>query len=104
MAFFVIGFHRDSDAPVKIRIIAPDGSVKTSLWSPRQRDYNIQRIDGTKINNGHAASLQFWRESNLMVMRFAPPASAKRRLAISGAVLIGQPLAGFQGSMAASAF
>ena len=45
---FVIGFHRDSDAPVKIRIIAPDGSVKTSLWSPRQRDYNIQRIDGLK--------------------------------------------------------
>ena len=45
---FVIGFHRDSDAPVKLRIIAPDGSVKTSLWSPRQRDYNIQRIDGLK--------------------------------------------------------
>ena len=33
-----------------------------------------------------------------------PPASAKRRLAISGAGLIGQPLAGFQASMAASAF
>ena len=45
---FVIGFHRDSDAPVTLRIIAPDGSVKTSLLSPRQRDYNIQRIDGLK--------------------------------------------------------
>ena len=45
---FVIGFHRDSDSPVKLRIIAPDGSVKTSLLSPRQRDYNIQRIDGLK--------------------------------------------------------
>ena len=45
---FVIGFHRDSDASVTLRIIAPDGSVKTSLLSPRQRDYNIQRIDGLK--------------------------------------------------------
>jgi len=45
---FVIGFHRDSDAPVALRIIAPDGRVKTSLLSPRQRDYNIQRIDGLK--------------------------------------------------------
>lgn len=45
---FVIGFHRDSDAPVTLRIIAPDGSVKTSLLSPRQRDYSIQRIDGLK--------------------------------------------------------
>jgi murein DD-endopeptidase MepM/ murein hydrolase activator NlpD len=45
---FVIGFHRDSDAPVTLRIIAPDGSVKTTLFLPRQRDYNIQRIDGLK--------------------------------------------------------
>ena len=45
---FVIGFHRDSDVPVRLRIVAPDGSVKTSLLSPRQRDYNIQRIDGLK--------------------------------------------------------
>ena len=45
---FVIGFHRDSDVPVTLRIVAPDGSVKTSLLSPRQRYYNIQRIDGLK--------------------------------------------------------
>ena len=45
---FVIGFHRDSDAPATLRIIAPDGSVKTSLLSPRQRNYKIQRIDGLK--------------------------------------------------------
>ena len=45
---FVIGFHRDSDAPATLRIIAPDGQVKTSLLAPRQRDYNIQRIDGLK--------------------------------------------------------
>ena len=45
---FVIGFHRDSDAPNTLRIIAPDGSVKTSLLSPRQRNYKIQRIDGLK--------------------------------------------------------
>ena len=45
---FVIGFHRDSDAPASLRIIAPDGDVKISLLAPRQRDYNIQRIDGLK--------------------------------------------------------
>jgi len=45
---FVIGFHRESDAPLALRIIAPDGSAKTSLLSPRQRDYKIQRIDGLK--------------------------------------------------------
>ena len=45
---FVIGFHRDSNAPASLRIIAPDGDVKTSLLAPRQRDYNIQRIDGLK--------------------------------------------------------
>ena len=45
---FVIGFHRDSDAPASLRIIAPDGDVKTSLLAPRKRDYNIQRIDGLK--------------------------------------------------------
>ena len=45
---FVIGFHRDSDAPVTLQIIAPDGAAKTSRLSPRQRDYKIQRIDGIK--------------------------------------------------------
>jgi len=43
---FVIGFHRESDVPVSLRIIAPDGSMMTSNLTPRQRDYNIQRIDG----------------------------------------------------------
>ena len=45
---FVIGFHRESDVPVSLRIIAPDGSMMTSNLTPRQRDYNIQRIDGLK--------------------------------------------------------
>jgi murein DD-endopeptidase MepM/ murein hydrolase activator NlpD len=43
---FVIGFHRESDVPVSLRIIAPDGNMMTSNLTPRQRDYNIQRIDG----------------------------------------------------------
>jgi len=43
---FVIGFHRESDVPVSVRIIAPDGNMMTSNLTPRQRDYNIQRIDG----------------------------------------------------------
>jgi len=45
---FVIGFHRESDVPVSVRIIAPDGNMMTSNLTPRQRDYNIQRIDGLK--------------------------------------------------------
>jgi len=45
---FVIGFHRESDVPVSLRIIAPDGKMMTSNLTPRQRDYNIQRIDGLK--------------------------------------------------------
>jgi len=45
---FVIGFHRESDVPVSLRIIAPDGNMMTSNLTPRQRDYNIQRIDGLK--------------------------------------------------------
>ncbi|MFZ9134526.1 MAG: M23 family metallopeptidase, partial [Candidatus Puniceispirillaceae bacterium] len=34
------------DVPVSLRIIAPDGNMMTSNLTPRQRDYNIQRIDG----------------------------------------------------------
>ncbi|MBL6596201.1 MAG: M23 family metallopeptidase [Candidatus Puniceispirillum sp.] len=43
---FVIGFHRDSDVPVSLRIIGPDGTMMISNLTPHQRDYNIQRIDG----------------------------------------------------------
>ena len=45
---FVIGFHRDSDQPVKITIIMADGTTHNSVLTPAQRDYNIQRIDGLK--------------------------------------------------------
>ncbi|HAE09239.1 MAG TPA: M23 family peptidase, partial [Alphaproteobacteria bacterium] len=45
---FVIGFHRESDVPVTLRIIAPDGTSMTSTLAASQRDYNIQRIDGLK--------------------------------------------------------
>jgi len=45
---FVIGFHRDSDRPVKITIIMADGTTHNSVLTPAQRDYNIQRIDGLK--------------------------------------------------------
>ena len=45
---FVIGFHRDSDADATLTITDSNGSVFTTILSPAQRDYNIQRIDGLK--------------------------------------------------------
>ena len=45
---FVIGFHRDSDADTTLTITDSNGSVFSTILSPAQRDYNIQRIDGLK--------------------------------------------------------
>jgi murein DD-endopeptidase MepM/ murein hydrolase activator NlpD len=45
---FVIGFHRDSDAPVEIGVHAADGTSMVSRVAPAQRTYSIQRIDGLK--------------------------------------------------------
>ena len=47
---FVVGFHRDSDQPVTIRIIQPDGASQPTVLTPEQRDYDIQRIDGLQKN------------------------------------------------------
>ena len=48
--YFVIGFHRDSDAPVTLVIHQPDTAPRTTILRPAQRDYNIQRIDGLASN------------------------------------------------------
>ena len=47
---FIIGFHRDSDQPVTIKIIQPDGASQLTVLTPEQRDYDIQRIDGLQKN------------------------------------------------------
>ncbi len=47
---FIIGFHRDSDQPVTIKIIQPDGTSQLTVITPKQRNYNIQRIDGLQKN------------------------------------------------------
>ena len=47
---FIIGFHRDSDQPVTIKITKPDGTTKLTELTPKQRDYHIQRIDGLQKN------------------------------------------------------
>ena len=47
---FIIGFHRDSDQPVTIKISQPDGTTKLTVLTPEQRDYHIQRIDGLQKN------------------------------------------------------
>lgn len=45
---FVIGFHRDSDDDTTLKITDSNGSIFSTILSPAQRDYNIQRIDGLK--------------------------------------------------------
>lgn len=45
---FAIGFHRDSDVDVRLDITDAGGAVFTTILSPIQREYNIQRIDGLK--------------------------------------------------------
>ena len=47
---FIIGFHRDSDQPVTIKITQPDGTGQLTVLTPKQRDYDIQRIDGLQQN------------------------------------------------------
>ena len=47
---FIIGFHRDSDQPVTIKIVQPDGTTKLTVLTPEQRDYHIQHIDGLQKN------------------------------------------------------
>ena len=45
---FVIGFHRDADNDAVLEITDDNGLILTTILSPAQRDYNIQRIDGLK--------------------------------------------------------
>ena len=47
---FIVGFHRDSDQPVTIKITQPDGTGQLTVLTPKQRDYDIQRIDGLRKN------------------------------------------------------
>ena len=47
---FIIGFHHNSDLPVSIKIIQPDGTSQLTVLTPEQRDYDIQRIDGLQKN------------------------------------------------------
>ncbi|MEQ9490237.1 MAG: M23 family metallopeptidase [Alphaproteobacteria bacterium] len=43
---FVIGFHRDDPPDMAVTATFPDGGTATHRFSVRQRDYDIQRIDG----------------------------------------------------------
>ena len=47
---FIVGFHRDSDSPVTISITTADGTSQLTVLTPKQRTYNIQRIDGLQKN------------------------------------------------------
>ena len=38
---FIIGFHRDSDQPVTIKIIQPDRTSHLTVLTPKQREYDI---------------------------------------------------------------
>lgn len=43
---FVLGFGRDAKATHQLRIIYPGGEQKTQTINIKQREYNVQRIDG----------------------------------------------------------
>ena len=45
---FIIGFHRDSDDPVRLTVTSPSADDQTVSFSADQRSYDIQRIDGLK--------------------------------------------------------
>ena len=44
----LIGFHRDSDMPVTLTALHPDGRRSSVTMMAVQRDYAVQRIDGLK--------------------------------------------------------
>lgn len=43
---FAIGFHRDDPPDMSLTATFPDGSTETYRFTVRQRDYDIQRLDG----------------------------------------------------------
>ena len=43
---FLVGFHHQSNTPQTIRITSADGGRLSTVVTPVQRDYDIQRIDG----------------------------------------------------------
>lgn len=45
---FIIGFHRDSDDPVRLAVTTLSGDERTITFSVGQRTYDIQRIDGLR--------------------------------------------------------
>ena len=45
---FIIGFHRDSDDPVRLTVTSPSAVDQTVSFFAGQRSYDIQRIDGLK--------------------------------------------------------
>lgn len=45
---FIIGFHRESDAPARLTVTGPAGNSRTTTLAVAQREYDIQRIDGLK--------------------------------------------------------
>jgi hypothetical protein len=47
---FIIGFHRDSDHPILVTITQPNGTSQITTLTPKQRKYDIQRIDGLQKN------------------------------------------------------
>lgn len=66
---FLIGFDRDADPQATLRIEDPQGNTETRRLSIRQRDYNIQRIDGLperKVSPSAEDMERIRRESELI--------------------------------------
>lgn len=64
---FIIGFDRDAPAQVDLRVEQPDGQVIQRQLEIRQRDYDIQRIDGLpekKVSPSEEALERIRREND----------------------------------------
>ncbi|RIK94362.1 MAG: M23 family peptidase [Proteobacteria bacterium] len=66
---FVFGFGRDAPASATLVVRYPDGTTQTRLLAIKQRQFDIQRIDGLppKMVTPDAATLQRIEQENAMV-------------------------------------
>jgi len=47
---FLVGLDRDAPEQVEVRAVGPQGGTERELLAVRQRDYDVQRIDGLPSN------------------------------------------------------
>jgi len=74
---FLVGLDRDAPEQVEVRAVGPQGGTERELLAVRQRDYDVQRIDGLPSNqvSPDAETLERIREDAARVRRAHSAAS-----------------------------